>query len=489
MSHGHLLSMGGYTLVRDLDGKGRLPKPREPGLMSTAEDWEQYRELWKHHRRCQLGTLTVDDLKRLVEDSEFEFPDISQADIQDRSKGDVLFKIIAILQTTWFIIQCIARGHQGLAITELELVTLALASLNAVTFAIWWHKPLGVQEPVKIYLKTEARRVEDAASVKDRRRRFDPSFGDVISEGWEFVKRLGIDLLPFLRNPCEAGPILALLGLSIALPIFLIYVVSFPFFVLFPLSIILLLRIIETEPVSQETSQSRGLLAARIVASLQSLRYRLSSAVGKFVGRWLKEIFSGDVLTFFFGWFILFPSLFVLLLLFISFLVPFLTLLFLVSFIFTAVFGIATTSTIPPGASHVPSFYAPVTTSDRWSRMIVFALFGITFGGLHCIGWNFKFPTHSEQTLWRTTSLAITVIPLIVAPIDFHLAARNINSCPKAARRALLVLDLVMTILLFIYVPARLSLLAQAIALLRNQPQSALVAVDWTKYVPHLFLQ
>jgi len=45
----------------------------------------------------------------------------------------------------------------------LELVALALASLNAVTFAIWWHKPLGVQEPVKIYLRTEAKNVEDAA--------------------------------------------------------------------------------------------------------------------------------------------------------------------------------------------------------------------------------------------------------------------------------------------------------------------------------------
>ena len=92
-----------------------------------------------------------------------DIPEITAVEIEDRSKGDALWKIIAILQTTWFIIQCIARGQQRLALTELELVTLALASLNGVTFAIWWHKPLGVQEPVKIYLKTEARNVEDAA--------------------------------------------------------------------------------------------------------------------------------------------------------------------------------------------------------------------------------------------------------------------------------------------------------------------------------------
>ncbi len=258
--------------------------------------------------------------------------------------------------------------------------------------------------------------------------------------------------------------------------------ITFPVFVLFPLGIILVLRIIETQPVTQESSQNRGLLAAQIVAALQRLRYRLSSTVGKFVGGFLKEIFGGDkMFLFLFGWFILLPSLFGLLLLFTLFLTPFVTLLFLVSFIFTAVFGIVTTSTIRPGASHVPSFYAPITKSD------VFALFGVIFGGLHCIGWYFKYPTHSEQTLWRATSLAITVIPLIIASIDFLLATRDIGSCQKFERRALLILDLIMTILLFAYVPARLSLIAQALALLRNQPSSALVAVDWTKYVPHLF--
>ena len=270
------------------------------------------------------------------------------------------------------------------------------------------------------------------------------------------------------------------------------YTVTFPFFILFPLGITLLLRVIETEPVLPHTSQSRGLLAARIVASLQRVRYQLSSAVGEFVERWLEEIFHGlDPRLFLFGWFTLLPALFLLLFLFVTFFTPFLIVLFLVSFIFTAVFGIVTTNTVPSGAFHVPSFYAPVTESDRWSRMVVFALFGAIFGGLHCIGWHFSNPTRSELILWRATSLAITVIPFIVAPIDFFLAIRlqnrDINSCQKLERKALLILDLIMTILLFIYVPARLSLIAQALALLRNQPPSAFVAVDWTKYFPHLF--
>jgi len=461
--------MGGFTLV-------------DPDLR-TANPKDQNGQV-----------LTIDHFKELIERPDFDLPDIpEEEDIEDRSKGDVLFKLIAILQTSWFIIQCIARGQQRLALTELELVTLALASLNAVTFAIWWHKPLGVQKPVKIYWKVEARIVEDAASVADdlqKDRSVHLSLGGVIRRGWEDLKEDTDVILDFLRNPCKYGPISSLFGLFIGIPVALTHIISFPFFVLFPLGIVLLLKIIETEPIPSETSQTRGLLAARIVVSLQSLRYRLSSAVGKFVGRWLEEILDGsDLVPILFGWCILLPLLFFILCLFVVFLIPFVTLLLLVSFIFTAVFGIVTTSTIRPGASHVSSFYAPTTNSDRWSRMAVFALFGVIFGGLHCIGWHFKYPTHPEQTLWRATSLAITVIPLIVAPIDLLLAKRDISTCKTFERGALLTLDLIMTILLFIYVPARLSLIAQALALLRDQPPSAFVAVDWTKYVPHLFSQ
>jgi hypothetical protein len=450
--------------------------------------------------------LTLDYFK---ENPNIEVPEISAAYIEDRSKGDALSKIIAILQTTWFITQCVARGQQRIALTELELVTLALASLNAVTYAIWWHKPLGVQEPIKVYSKMEvvekkgpARQVgcfsffpsktlnvvqEDGHLI---------SLSDIIEKGSKDIKGYLFAISKFLRNPCEVGLFGFVVISSLFLPIVLTYVVTFPFLVLFPLGIVFLLRIIKTEPV-QVTSQIRGLLAIRIVESLQRFRYWLTSIASEFVGNKLAVIFGeydglSDLFTdFLFGWFILLPLLFILLFLFIIFLIPFFTLFFLISFIFTAVFGIVTTSSIRSGASHVPSFYAPSTRSDRWSRMVVFALFGVIFGGLHCLGWSFEFPTHTEQTLWRSTSLAITAIPLIVAPIDFLLATRlhtrDIKSCGKSEQIAILTLDLVMTILLFIYVPARLSLIAQALALLRSQPSSALTAVDWTKYLPHLF--
>ena len=438
---------------------------------------------------------------------DIEIPRVTAADIADRSKGDVLSKIIAILQTTWFIAQCIARGQQGLAVTELELATLALASLNAATFAIWWDKPLGVQQPVKIYyLKAGAKNLKEAenfeAETEKAEREDVVQQGPVNSRGSNFetsslisdVVGESLNLVAEFTSSLHSGDgvVAFFLAFFLYLPIGLIYVITLPFFILFPIGTIFLLRVIKTEPSPQDTpSQSGGILANQMVSSLQRFRYRLTSKVSEFVTNSLNGVFTGKALFILFGWFIFLPLLFLFSTLFVILLIPFFALFFLLSFISTAVFGIVTTSFIPPGASHVPSFYALRTSSDWWSRMVVFALFGVVFGGLHCIGWNFKFLTHTEQTLWRSTSVAIAAIPLIVAPIDFILAPRlqdiDSSSCSTLKRLALLVLDLIMTILLFVYVPARLSLIAQALALLRRQPASALTAVDWTKYVPHLF--
>jgi len=78
---------------------------------------------------------------------------MTEEEVTDRSKGDALSKLIFITQSTWFILQCLGRRIQGLDLTQLELTTLALASLNGITFVLWWDKPLGAQAIVRVYLK------------------------------------------------------------------------------------------------------------------------------------------------------------------------------------------------------------------------------------------------------------------------------------------------------------------------------------------------
>ncbi|KAF8660455.1 hypothetical protein AX16_001635 [Volvariella volvacea WC 439] len=87
-----------------------------------------------------------------------KIPRIPEKEIKDHGKGDILAKAIVVLQTTWFVAQCIARHAEGLTITEIELVTLAFATLNMITYGLWWSKPLNVGYP--IYFDENGNRVD-----------------------------------------------------------------------------------------------------------------------------------------------------------------------------------------------------------------------------------------------------------------------------------------------------------------------------------------
>ena len=168
VTHGHFLIMGGFHVVE--------PPEVDPTEANTEEITDMPlvdTDTEKAHHGCsekkpngRITILTLEILRELVKDSEFELQ-ISAEEIADRSKGDVLSKLIFILQSTWFILQCFGRRIQGLTLTHLELTTLALASLNGITFVLWWDKPLGAQAVVRVYLKrklTDSERLPLAVS-------------------------------------------------------------------------------------------------------------------------------------------------------------------------------------------------------------------------------------------------------------------------------------------------------------------------------------
>ena len=99
------------------------------------------------------GVLTRNCLRALLRKNLIAFPTISKDEINDKSKGDALSKTIASLQLAWFIAQIVARAVQGLAVTELELTTAALAGINGTMYLFWWSKPLDVRCPVIIQTK------------------------------------------------------------------------------------------------------------------------------------------------------------------------------------------------------------------------------------------------------------------------------------------------------------------------------------------------
>ncbi|KAF5318142.1 hypothetical protein D9619_012228 [Psilocybe cf. subviscida] len=119
--HGHFMQMGGFML---------------------------------HSRGARIGVIEdYNQLASCIIDGKFSLP--TAEEIQDRSKGDSLSKALIVGQTAWFVAQCLFRWIAGLAITEMELLTLAFAALNGIIYFLWWNKPLDVRYAVQVFRQAE----------------------------------------------------------------------------------------------------------------------------------------------------------------------------------------------------------------------------------------------------------------------------------------------------------------------------------------------
>ena len=99
----------------------------------------------------------IRDMRRSIRaDIDFtSFTVPTKEEIEDKGKSDWLAKFLVLLQTSWFVMQCIARAIEHLPLTHLEIVTLAYAAMNFVIYVFWWNKPLNVNRPVRVFRKSE----------------------------------------------------------------------------------------------------------------------------------------------------------------------------------------------------------------------------------------------------------------------------------------------------------------------------------------------
>ncbi|KAF7984854.1 hypothetical protein HWV62_10815 [Athelia sp. TMB] len=74
----------------------------------------------------------------------------SSDELANQSKGDALSKGVAILQTLWFMMQCIARRIEHLPLTNLEVMTLAYTVITVAMYVVWWDKPLNVSCAIRV---------------------------------------------------------------------------------------------------------------------------------------------------------------------------------------------------------------------------------------------------------------------------------------------------------------------------------------------------
>ena len=141
MTHGFFMIMGGFHLFKH----GSMETSTNKQFISQEDD-------------IPIHPLAASDLYGEgtaldINFSSFTVP--TEAEIKDRGKSDWLAKSFVLLQTSWFVMQCIARAIKHLPVTHLEIVTLAYAAMNFAIYVFWWNKPLNVDRPVRVFRKSD----------------------------------------------------------------------------------------------------------------------------------------------------------------------------------------------------------------------------------------------------------------------------------------------------------------------------------------------
>ena len=149
-THGFFIIMGGFHLFK----RGSTQETSNVKPISHEDDTPLHPLAAIH----LYGDNTLD-----IDFSSFTVP--TEEEIKDRGKSDWLAKSLVLLQTSWFVMQCIARAIEHLPVTHLEIVTLAYAAMNFVIYVFWWNKPLNVNRPVRVFQKSD---VEESISEAPR---------------------------------------------------------------------------------------------------------------------------------------------------------------------------------------------------------------------------------------------------------------------------------------------------------------------------------
>lgn len=71
-------------------------------------------------------------------------------ELTDKSKTNVLSLSTTCIQTLWFVFQCLRRHIQNLAITNLEIMTLAYIMIAMAMNIAWWRAPLNVRCAIRV---------------------------------------------------------------------------------------------------------------------------------------------------------------------------------------------------------------------------------------------------------------------------------------------------------------------------------------------------
>jgi len=380
-----------------------------------------------------VRVLEARELEKLSAAGKIEWPTITEEEIADRSKGDYLTKTIVLFQTIWFIGQCITRGAYGLALTELEVVTLAFATLTGVIYYFWWDKPLDVRCSIPVQL------LEGCVGKKDTGSQIipPPEVASQEKEGDEEIAVLPNTLLstPIQVDKSTPDPALTSTGSHVS-PSQEVSDKGMPHG---DERVVVNADSLPSTSIQVDSPTPDPVLTR--MERFQAFRRRACMKHGTLLG-------LGYV-------FIIFP----------------------LERFFVALRDMLGCETLGDNTLRVPTFYSPPFDED--TSFLLGICVSIMFGAIHCIAWSFHFATLSERWAWRISAILVSGLPISIMVLVLVTGGFD----TELYEGFQLFIFMSMSCL---YIIARIALLVLPFMALRALPPGAYVQLDWVSFLPHI---
>ena len=420
--------------------------------------------------------LTYSEFRGLVRAKLVDPPSITTEEVEDKSKGNWFSKLLALLQIGWFVLQLLGRVAQGLQTTPLELFTLGVVACTLVSYINWWAKPLDVNTSTAISVASAYTLSKQAFFAPLETYRLKEGTSGSKSELWldglrAFVpSTLGHRIYEQHATGSFAADLKKGTYDDRQLPTFLsMHLQDAPRDVVELLGGIPLLT---PEDIAAWEKHRDGIAALR---SIDRAASHIDSA------RWGRR---RDLL------------------------------------IASGMKKKRSTFTGPrPAGFWSDAFFEDRVIHTSSSLGLMFTSLG--FGACHLLAWNYGFPSSIERVLWRVTSIACTVIPMILLVVDNgqswlnekekkskpdfekkDQSGRSTNRSPRKTsaikirfvRISFVTFSALFSgltsyttslLILILYITLRLYLVLAILISLRLVPASVYVTVDWSRYIPH----
>ena len=140
--------MGGFEVVIKNEASEEPGDETDDKLRKTDDEFRETDDKFRKTDDEFRKTLTPFGVVLLDTLGMFKKPDIDE--INDKSKANMLSKVLACVQALWVVIQAIGRKANGLLVTLLELNTIMHVASVLPMYVLWFYKPQDVGKPTEI---------------------------------------------------------------------------------------------------------------------------------------------------------------------------------------------------------------------------------------------------------------------------------------------------------------------------------------------------